>query len=80
MCELTIGQTGRSDYKEPIKDERYQLIPVPANITFDREPSAHISKAFEWAITRTFNTLRLVGTRHTQRGFPAKYRPEGCTF
>jgi len=34
MCELTIGLTGRSDYKESITNERYRLIPALANITF----------------------------------------------
>ena len=76
MCELTIGQTGRSDYKEPLMDERYYLIPAPANITFDTVPSGHLSTAFECAITRAFNILLLVGTLHMQRGSPAKYHPE----
>jgi len=35
MCELTIGKTGRSDNKEPLTYVMYQLMPTPANITFD---------------------------------------------
>jgi len=74
MCELTIRWKGRSDYKEPIKRKRYDLIPVPANITFVWNVKGLFKKADDFRVNAVYYSCEQV--RYRRRGHTRELRPD----